>query len=387
MCIQPTISCPENINQNNDAGFCKALVNYKVNTCTPALSYTFSGASTGSGTGIGSGSQFSVGITTVTLTAANTCGLNKCTFNIIIKDVESPKIICPNDQNRQTPDGMCNYFIKGLELNPTATDNCSIQQIYYSLSGATVGNGTSSLNNLPINLGITKINWNTIDVGGKTGNGSNSNGCSFNITVTPFTCGKPNQISALEITKSSAKIKWLNGLCGNSYQLRNQKEIQPGVYGAWSTWVNPIGPGLQHVFTNLTSNTKYQYQVITKCGTAFSEATTGSFMTLKSFGPNEDQKRNSEHDTTVNNFHIPTIKLIPNPTSDITAIYLEGFRETLKNVSLLDLYGRAVFAKLIEPHQNLLELDVKALGLQDGIYLVQIKDENYKITEKLVIAK
>ncbi|MBK8450260.1 MAG: hypothetical protein IPL42_09675 [Saprospiraceae bacterium] len=54
-----------------------------------------------------------------------------------------------------------------------------------------------------------------------------------------------------EITKNSAKIKWIAGTCGTEHQLNYRQEIIPGVFGAWSAWINSSGPGLQHVFTNL----------------------------------------------------------------------------------------------------------------------------------------
>ena len=93
---KPTITCPENITINNTPGLCSAVYTYlspATGTPAPTISYTFSGATTGSGLdNNGSGKTFNVGITTVKLTATNTCGSISCTFIVTVKDVQPPVI-------------------------------------------------------------------------------------------------------------------------------------------------------------------------------------------------------------------------------------------------------------------------------------------------------
>ena len=89
----PTISCPGNINVNNIAGTCNAVVNYSTSATgspAPVTTYQFTGATTGSGNGDGSGSSFNGGITNVTVTATNTCGTQSCSFTVTVTDNEPP---------------------------------------------------------------------------------------------------------------------------------------------------------------------------------------------------------------------------------------------------------------------------------------------------------
>jgi hypothetical protein len=67
---------------------CDAMVTYAItDTGRPAaaITYAFTGATSGTGNGTGSGTTFSVGVTTVTLTAANECGSSSKNFRITIQ--------------------------------------------------------------------------------------------------------------------------------------------------------------------------------------------------------------------------------------------------------------------------------------------------------------
>jgi hypothetical protein len=112
--------CSSNISTNNDAGVCTAVVNYTsavTGTPSPTLTYTLSGATTKASTsGNGSGSTFNKGVTTVTITATNTCGTNICSFTVTVKDNEPP--VKPTLANIT---GECS----ATATAPTTTDNCS----------------------------------------------------------------------------------------------------------------------------------------------------------------------------------------------------------------------------------------------------------------------
>lgn len=84
LCTMPDItSSPANIVREG----CDATVTYAIADTgrpTPAITYSFAGATTGSGNGTGSGTTFSVGVTTVTITAANECGSTNTSFTVTI---------------------------------------------------------------------------------------------------------------------------------------------------------------------------------------------------------------------------------------------------------------------------------------------------------------
>ncbi|MBP7462955.1 MAG: HYR domain-containing protein [Bacteroidales bacterium] len=75
---------------------------------------------------------------------------------------------------------------------PGAADNCAIDSVSYSLSGATTGIGSGDLSGVVLNQGITQVLWTAFDIHG------NSNTCTQIITVTdnePPTITCPANIS------------------------------------------------------------------------------------------------------------------------------------------------------------------------------------------------
>ncbi len=86
----PVITCPANIETDNDEGQCGAAVIFAAtatdNPGDPVISYSHN-----------SGSVFPVGTTTVTITATDTAGNSStCSFKITVTDAEKPVItICP----------------------------------------------------------------------------------------------------------------------------------------------------------------------------------------------------------------------------------------------------------------------------------------------------
>ena len=154
---------------------------YSHSTGDPTLdvSYEFTGATTGSGSGTGSGSTFNLGVTTVTITAHNICSPDAtCSFTITVNDDEAPVVTCPvtGNADRNADAGVCSYTVQGTEFDATATDNCTLSTLTYTLSGATTGNGTT-LAGVIFGSGQTTVTWTGEDAAG------NSSSCSFTVTV------------------------------------------------------------------------------------------------------------------------------------------------------------------------------------------------------------
>ncbi|MEN9549705.1 MAG: hypothetical protein RIR12_2296, partial [Bacteroidota bacterium] len=123
-CTAPTITCPANITTNNDPGFCNKIVNYAVTssgTPSPTFTYTLSGATIGSGSGNGSGATYNVGVTTVNVTATNSCGSATCSFTVTVNDTQAPTITCPAAVTVS-----CAALVPAVNTAAVvATDNCS----------------------------------------------------------------------------------------------------------------------------------------------------------------------------------------------------------------------------------------------------------------------
>jgi len=176
--IPPTITCPGNITVNNTPGVCGANVTYPPATASgsPAPVITYSQAS---------GSFFPVGVTVVTATATNSCGVATCTFTITVVDNQAPTITCPGNIVRNTDPGLCTASI--AVPNPTFADNCAVTTLTWTMTGATVASspatgvnfvGTRTFNlNGTTGQGITTITYTAKD------NAGNTSTCSFTVTV------------------------------------------------------------------------------------------------------------------------------------------------------------------------------------------------------------
>ncbi|MBK9401485.1 MAG: choice-of-anchor D domain-containing protein [Bacteroidetes bacterium] len=87
-CTTPILTCPGNQVANTTTNSCAATVTYTATATgipSPTLTYALSGATTASGSGTGSGSAFNIGLTTVTITAGNSCSqYTICSFTVTV---------------------------------------------------------------------------------------------------------------------------------------------------------------------------------------------------------------------------------------------------------------------------------------------------------------
>ena len=155
-----TLTCPSNRTVNTDLGVCTAVVNFLEPTgvsTDASLSYTLDGATVGSGTGSASGRTFNKGVTTVTYNSANPAGT--CQFTVTVNDKEAPKAEYPVMQQ------FC--YSAPISVPPlVATDNCGIQSITYTITGATTRSGTGTDVTGDFNPGDNYITWTIYDLSG-----------------------------------------------------------------------------------------------------------------------------------------------------------------------------------------------------------------------------
>ncbi|HWS90156.1 MAG TPA: HYR domain-containing protein [Pyrinomonadaceae bacterium] len=109
--------CPSDIEADNDAGECGAVVNYPMPTYTGNCGVVT--------TSHPSGSFFPVGTTTVTVTGTKLDGTtDTCTFDITVKDAEPPTVSAATvDKPSLWP---ANHQMVDVTVNYTAEDNCGV---------------------------------------------------------------------------------------------------------------------------------------------------------------------------------------------------------------------------------------------------------------------
>lgn len=155
------------------------VVNFRDNCGTPTLSWILTGANTGSGTGIIDSMLLKVGITNVKYTikdSANNSTIATLTITLIERVL--PNITCPSTIT--TSINTCSTSV--VNPNPIYSDNCNIQSLVWSTTGATVLNspttGIRFVGTQTFNAGTTSVKYTIKD------SSNNQRVCSYNVVVT-----------------------------------------------------------------------------------------------------------------------------------------------------------------------------------------------------------
>jgi len=157
----PTVSCPSNIVQSNDANSCGAQVSYTVTG-----SDNCSGSSVTKTSGLASGSTFSIGNSSVSFSATDAAGnTSTCSFMVTVNDTQDPGITCPSNITKSNDQGVCNAVVT---YSVTSSDNCTGETI--SQSGGISSGSTFSKGNTVNSFTVTDASGNTAT-------------CSFSVTV------------------------------------------------------------------------------------------------------------------------------------------------------------------------------------------------------------
>ncbi|MBK9221934.1 MAG: T9SS type A sorting domain-containing protein [Saprospiraceae bacterium] len=141
------------------------------------------------------------------------------------------------------------------------------------------------------------------------------------------------------------------------------------------------------MFTNLVANKNYQFQIRGLCGTVYSGNVIGTFKTKQNLKDDELQNRIANKEDSDNSSGPTTINLIPNPARDYTSLLIQGFEKQSKEVTMFDFNGKLVFKITVDAKDNQLELDLKTLSVNTGIYLIRVSDSQKQKTEQLMIER
>jgi hypothetical protein len=165
----PGITAPAAIAKNNDATHCYATVSLGTPVTADNCKVEFVSND--------APAIFPVGTTTVTWTVVDIHGnSNTATQVVTVTDNEKPLLTCVANQSKVVDHAVCAYEVKAAEFNATATDNCGVQSLTYTITGATSGNGTS-LAGVLFNKGTSTVTWTAVDIHG------NVSTCSYTVTV------------------------------------------------------------------------------------------------------------------------------------------------------------------------------------------------------------
>ncbi|MBI1835872.1 MAG: HYR domain-containing protein, partial [Flavobacteriia bacterium] len=133
----PTITCPLNIIQSNDAGVCSAMVNIGIpltgdNCSVSSVVNNITGTNDASGI-------YNEGLTNVTYTVTDGGGNTAtCSFTVTINDTENPIANCQNITTYLDNSG--NTSIIANQVDNLSTDNCGINTLTIDINSFTCGN-------------------------------------------------------------------------------------------------------------------------------------------------------------------------------------------------------------------------------------------------------
>lgn len=200
------------------SSYCEEFLPLEVkDNCDSYVSYELSGASEGAGgkDDFKCFAFFELGTTTVVWTVIDVGGNTaNCTYSVTVEDIQAPIVVCPYILPNSFPErNTCDVYtalpnefdlitmdtvittdtiiiidmmgdttvtidttITVVHL-PLYSDNCSTPTPTYTLSGATVGDGASTLSGVVFQQGTTAVVWTVTDDSG------NSSSCSFSVVV------------------------------------------------------------------------------------------------------------------------------------------------------------------------------------------------------------
>ena len=253
--IPPLITnCPQNTTVSTNQGQCSYTISTPwlisaTDNCDPSPIVTLTYTSPSGATSATIPAVLPKGINTFVYQAKDKCkNLSKqCAFTITVVDTEKPTIICPQNvtvQGIQTPPpAICKATVNNI-APISFGDNCPMTTVAYTITGATVANGSNNASGTMFMQGISTVTYTITDMAGNTAT------CSFTVTVICNTC--PNNL----LTNGSfpTNISSWSQIYTPQYV---SSDGAPGSLGAVQMWGNQVvGEGIEQA-VNFQSGCTY----------------------------------------------------------------------------------------------------------------------------------
>jgi hypothetical protein len=227
---KPLITAPAAKTVNTNAGVCTAS---NVTLGSPEYSDNCPGVTVANN----APSTFPKGVTIVVWTAIDAAGnTDTASQTVTVIDNEPPVITSCPTVPVQCYNANGSYTVPALN----ATDNCGVQTISYTITGATSRSGNSSNASGLFNPGISTIKWTVTDTSGNTAT------CNTTVVIDKVDATIPD-VYAAKITASIGAANTIYiGYGGSSVNLSAQvsSSISPNSYTYKWTIGSPAGPGI-----------------------------------------------------------------------------------------------------------------------------------------------
>jgi len=357
----PSIACPSNITQGNDAGQCHATITY----APPTYSDNCPGGEAVMQSGLPSGSNFPKGINTVVWKATDVAGLTKtCSFRVTVNDTQAPTITCPTVAPITTAANSC-VSAPLTYSTPTATDNCAPAPTVVRISGPTSGS--------TFPLGATTVIWRAIDGAGR------SSTCSFSVAVTDATLPSISCPGSIAVTGSGSPCTATVGYtaptatdnCGlqSLFLLSGQPSGSSFPAGATvNTW---------RALDNSGGSATCSFTVTVGCGTSGQSNAQQSVAHMATDKPSTASKGLSQFDL--------LLEIYPNPAPSEVRFKVSGLEGRESELVVFDALGRTAMRQTISSEQREGSFDVSAWT--EGFYQVVLRTEKERAVRRLMVIK
>ncbi|MBC8048145.1 MAG: T9SS type A sorting domain-containing protein [Fimbriimonadaceae bacterium] len=179
-------------------------------------------------------------------------------------------------------------------------------------------------------------------------------------------CDTPSPLGVTAITSNSAKIKWLPVEGAAKYLLRYRKAGTSG-------WINKTipAPNMSKTIAGLDCNANYIYQIKCIC----TDGSISAFSNLQSFTTAACRIGDMNSDSAL------YINIYPNPAQNNLFIDADGFNSDKLKIDVYNIIGESIKTIVIE-NADQIQLDIS--DMQNGMYTINISDEQQSISQKFV---
>jgi hypothetical protein len=388
----PSITAPADLNISSNNGSCEAT---NVLLGTASTSDTNPIVTTNNAPSI-----FPVGTTTVTWTTKDAAGnSNTATQKVTVIDSQKPLITNPSSQsfcyNGNT------YTIPTL----SATDNCGIASISYTISGATSrsGNGNNASGNF--NVGVSTITWTVSDIH------NNQSMVSNTVTVNAAVSVTINDIYAVNQATDNKNTLYI-GYGPSSLKLTAKPNGGSGSFGfKWNT-------GETTPFINV--NTAGTYNVIITDAQGCTTTTSTAINVIDvSCGNNKDKVMICHNGASICvassavQAHLnhgdnigacgtyskvakspiletsssvePGLSVYPNPTSGSFSIQINSLTSGKATINIVTINGQIVEQRDVVLTEGIQSFSFNISGKASGVYLIKVSGIEGVNTQNLIL--
>ncbi len=289
------------------------------------------------------------GIYVVEGTAANGCKNSSLPFLVTVNPKPAKPVITSNADASNICPGKTVIFTSSPEASYLWSTGATTQSIVVTAQG----NYSDIVKN---SYGCSSVTSNTIHAGYQT-------------------CQKPVSLTTSLIKATSVKVSWAAASCAVGYQYEWRKK-------GTTTYTTAQTNLISRTITGLTPNTTYQWRVITACKISPDTLTSAGYTNGTEFTTLASVAVTAGSGTTpgTNIQNGLQAMVYPNPASSDAHVAVSNAKGAIE-VALSDVNGKILWQSNKTYAVN---ISIPIQRLAQGIYMVQVKDDNKTLMMKLM---